>query len=84
MKLNTNYCLSSNNGESYLVNVENGDVFLINNVLETIVILCEQYETSQALTAAVYELYKNTEGDCTMSDLNDFIEKMIEDGLLIR
>jgi hypothetical protein len=83
MKLNNHYYLTKNSGVSYLADVENGDVFLINNVVETIFEICEHYDTPKSLASAVFEYYKDTEGDCSLCELINYIEQMVKDGFLL-
>ncbi len=83
MKLNNKYCLTENNGKFYLADIEDGDVFLIDDVVKTIIEFSVQHEVPRSLAAAVYTRYKDTDGDCSESELMDYIEHMVADGFLI-
>lgn len=83
MRLNNKFCLTKSSDKLYLADVECGDVYMINNIVESIITLCEQYDDSKSLASVVYEKYRSTEGDCSLSELIDYIERMIKDGIIL-
>lgn len=82
MRLNDSYCVLKRDGSMLLVNIEDGDVYEINDVTESILSSCSEAHTAEELVDIVYSLYKHTQGDCSKADLSTFILELISVGII--
>ena len=82
MRISDDYSIVNREDDLYLVNVNNGDVFSINDVTLDIVTLCERCDTVSSLCNIVYEKYSG-EGDYSKEELLSFVQEMIQNGIII-
>lgn len=81
MKKNANFSVVRRDEENYLVNIEDGDVYYINDVTLDILDSCEQFESQEKLCDFIYDKYSG-EGDYSKEELQNFIKEMIDNGIL--
>lgn len=77
MYLNTSYQILKRDNATFLVNIDDGDVFEINDVTESIVSHCHLAKNAKDLAHFVYDIYRDTPGDFSETDLFHFIEEML-------
>jgi|GEM_PF-4002407 hypothetical protein len=82
MKFSTNYCITVNQGQTYLANIVNGDLFLINDVVESILLLCEELNTVEELTKAIFTMYEDKDEGYTIESLKEFIQGLIDQKII--
>lgn len=82
MRLNDSYCILKRGGSLLLVNIEDGDVYEINDVTESVLSCCAKAHTVEELTCIVYSMYEHTQGDCTRAELSNFISELISAGII--
>lgn len=82
MKVSDSFSIVERENESFLVNVENGDVYLINDVTLDIVTLCKECEDIDSLCSFIYEKYSG-EGDYSKDDLKSFVCEMLQSGIIV-
>lgn len=82
MRVSNDYSVVKREDEFYLVNINNGDVFSINDVTLDIVTLCDRYDTVSALCDIVYGKYSG-EGNYSKEELLSFVQEMINNGIII-
>lgn len=83
MKIDEKFHIIKRDNEIFLTNLENGDVFKLNDVTLSIFELCEEVKSSQQLANMVFSIYNETPGDFTKSDLVDFIDELVKNGYII-
>lgn len=77
MKINEQYTITSNNDEIYLVNIVNGDVYHINDVVQDILLSCSIEKTIDSLIDYIYTKYESYNSPYGKSDLESFIQSLI-------
>lgn len=82
MRVNEQFHIIKRNDDIYLTNLENGDVYELNDVALSIFELSEKVNTTQELADRVFSLYEESAGDYTKSDLIDFIDWLMENGFI--
>ena len=83
MKINEQLHIIKRNEEIFLTNLENGDVYELNDVTLSIFELSMKVNTTQELADMVFSLYKDSSEDYTKNDLVDFIDWLRENGFII-
>ena len=78
MKINEQYRITSNNDKIFLVNIINGDVYHINDVVQDILINISTEISINSLIEHIYTKYESSEGVYSKSDLESFINFLIE------
>ena len=81
MIISKSYSIINRENESFLVNIDNGDIYLINDVTLDVVTLCEKFETIDALCDYVFSKYAN-EGDYSKDELKLFVNNLIRNGII--
>ncbi len=82
MKINEQFHIIRRNDEIYLTNLENGDVYELNDVALSIIELSDKVQTPQELADRVFSLYEDSSGDYTKSDLMCFIDWLIKNDFI--
>ena len=83
MYLNTSYQILKRESSLLLVNIENGDVYEINDVTESILTHCKQANTTEELVSVIFDIYGDTHGDFSQLDLSSFITELISSGIIL-
>lgn len=83
MKMNPNFQIVKRADQTILANVENGDLYDINDVVVSILELCEKCVALEELAALVYNQYPTDSDYFTESDMVAFLQQLIDDNILI-
>lgn len=83
MILNSQYSFSYNNEQHYLVNIDNGDVYQINDVTFDILSLCNKFNDIMSLAYEVYYRYQDTDENYSFDDLIEFINGLVHNNIII-
>lgn len=83
MILNSQYCFSYNNEQHYLVNIDNGDVYQINDVTFDILSLCNKFNDIKSLAYEVYYRYQDANENYSLDDLIEFINGLVCNNIII-
>lgn len=83
MKINDSYRIIRRESEILLCNIKNGDVYQINDVTAYTLSQCQHVVTPQELSEAVYDCFKDTSGDFSLSDMYQFVQQLIVDEILV-
>ena len=83
MRIGDSFNVVQRDDECFIVNIDNGDVFLINDVTLDIVTQCGKYETIDDLCVSIYEKYSG-EGDYTKEELKSFLCEMVQSGIITK
>ena len=82
MKLNSSYRIVHRDDEILLCNIKNVDVYKINDVTSYIISQCTNVKTPVELSNLVYSYFKETPGDFSLSDMNQFVQQLIDIGVV--
>ena len=83
MILNSQYSFGYNNEQHYLVNIDNGDVYQINDVTFDILSLCNKFNDIRSLAYEVYYRYQDTDENYSFDDLIEFINGLVHNNIII-
>ena len=83
MKFNDSYRIIRRENEMLLCNIENGDVYQINDVTAYTLSQCQNIATPRELSEAVYEHFKETDGDFSQSDMYQFVQQLMVEGIIL-
>lgn len=82
MKLSKDYDVFASGHKLFLANIENGDLFEINDVVYDLVNACQFVDSVEELCAVIYAKYKNEDADYSKEDLKEFVDDMLRSGIL--
>lgn len=82
MKQNAEYVIIEREDEIYLTNINNGDIYQINDVVKSIIELCCEYDNVNDLASAIYKLYETESDEYSLSELSEFIEVLISNKVI--
>lgn len=82
MRLNESYSILKRDSSLLLVNIEDGDIYEINDVTEGILSSCDKAHTAEELANIVYSMYEYSEGDFSRADLSAFISDLVSTGII--
>jgi hypothetical protein len=83
MKINDSYVIVRREDEILLTNIEDGDVYRINDVTAAIFEACESFDTVGRLAAEIYASFESDDEDYGMDELIEFIDGLISDGFIL-
>lgn len=83
MHLNSSYQIINRDNSAFLVNIEDGDVFEINDVTESILSNCYRINNAKELVRLIYDVFKDTPGDFSETDLLAFVNEMINARIIV-
>lgn len=83
MHLSNNYKIVKRRAELLLVNIVNGDIFEINDVVLYILEHCDSVSSLEKLGFITYNEFSDVQEDeFTLDDLNSFIGDMVLNGII--
>ena len=82
MKMNPDFQIIKRTDQMMLANIENGDLYQINDVVVSVLELCEKCDTPEELATMVYNQYANDSDSFTQSDMVAFLQQLIDDNIL--
>lgn len=82
MKLDEQYYIVKRKEESFLVNIENGDIYKLNDISLSVFDFCEKADSLDSLVDLIYNLYCDTNGDGTRDDLVKFIKYLTKNKII--
>lgn len=82
MKLAKAYNIFTSDSKMFLANIENGDLFEINDVVWEIVNMCTTSDSIDSLCDILFEKYKDDNVDYGKDKLKEYIFDMINSGFL--
>lgn len=83
MKLNSDYEVVKRTDYIMLANVENGDLYEINDVVVSILEQCVNYNSPKELAARLYDQYNNASDGFTLTEMAGFIRQLLDRDILI-
>lgn len=82
MKIAKEYSVFASGDKLYLTNVNNGDLYEINDVAYDLLNACRDDINLGDLCQLIYEKYKEENTDYGMNDLRGFVNDMIQSGII--
>lgn len=83
MKINGIYRIIKRENEIFLTNIEDGDVYEINDVTLAIFEMCERVDDLHELIDDIYTRFQSSTDNYSKSDLEHFILDLILNGFII-
>ncbi len=83
MKINDRYKIIKRESETFLTDIEEGDVYKINEVTLAIFEMCERFKSLDDLIESIYVRFENSTDDYNKSDLKCFVLDLIEHEFII-
>ena len=83
MKINSAYKIIKRENESFLTNIEDGDVYKINDVTLAIFETCELVKDFQELINNIYSRFQTSTDDYSKEDLKEFVLDLISNDFII-
>lgn len=83
MKINKSYHILKRDNEFFITNIENGDVYLINDVTLCIFEKCDSVNTVDELTELIYKMFQNSNETYSKQDLKAFILELISNNFIL-
>lgn len=84
MDLSKEYNMVANNGHFFLVNISNGDIYEVNDVVKDLVDCLEKFDDVNRLAELIFDKYKNNSDEFSKEDMKHFIEDLISEGIIVR
>ena len=82
MKINDSYRIIKRENECFLANIENGDVYEINDVTLAIFEMCEHINDFQKLINDIYTKFQSSTDNYSKSELERFVSELISNGFI--
>lgn len=82
MNISENFSVVKRENENYLVNIEDGDVYYINDVTIDIVECCNKYDSVDELCDFIYSKYSGVD-EYSKEELVEFVNNMIKDEIIL-
>lgn len=82
MNVNPNYQIVKRTDYMILANIENGDLFEINDVVVSTLEQCKNFNTPRELAAFLFRQYADDSDNFGQAEMESFIYQLINDGIL--
>ena len=83
MKINSIYKIIKRENEFFLTNIEDGDVYEINDVTLAIFEMCERVNDFHELINDIYTKFQSSTDNYGKSELEHFVSDLISNGFIV-